>query len=1238
MVNLYYFQNLYHLEDHINILDIYKIFSHKFENQYNIYHFIHFFQENNIYSIIDNYPSINYFLKKYDPNGLLLFENIYFIYYYILNHQIENIDFNFINKYVNQNSNNLILNTFFDNLKNILNKNDFNQLITSYHLNHIEEDLFLNYFLLFAKKELNIYDNLNLLNKDIYQVKSSSLFELYKTLFRHDFKDDTQFYFFLKQNKHILDTHLFSTTFNDIHISNLTKKNNRHLSIYFLNNFLKKSCTLFSKKIFYILYPDFDLLFFKEVYDSYLIKNNINCEDELEIMNYYYQYYIKDTNEYQEISKNNQYPSLIFHSIKHVLKHYHYIDFDLVKEVYLNTTDHLTQISVLKFIINNKNIIYNNQVFLNTYKHFNLKLFFYFNFGCFKNNNDIIKYLIHNQNCIYSVETFLNQHINFNINFYKEFYDLDINNKDEIIFHYCFNKKSSTLINENDILKSYNIEFIKILNQKLNNIDNIQLCKLLIKNNSFITHVQDFIDFYLNQFNLYKKYLDNDYILKFIDILHKLKNEQDILYFIKQDVYTFEFNKNYIGRKNVFFIEEVLIDLEKPKPKLKNGVSLIIRAKNEEKNIKVCIESVVDLVDEIIFVNNNSTDNTLKLIEEYALKYPKIKVYNYFINVNKAGTQHAEAIKNNDKNTLGQFYNWCLSKATMKNIIKWDADFICIRNNFKRMLKNYDVINKNEHYALWFTGYTLFINQQKCFINLYSYYDEFRLFSYENGYKWHDGELCEYNVPYLEACSHKYYFKAPLFYEIKRTNEDEFSSRSSLLDNRDLNDFNLLKALKNNETNECHYKNLLEFNHKNINKIFNVVILTNSLGAGGSNIFVIELYQFFKFLGFNVYIFTESIDKKNNIFNIIEENDIFKIHEIQSFIEMYSIDYIFFNSYVHDHFHFLLDKTNDIYKLFITHSDVAYSNYYIKKYHKIFNKILTVNQYTKNKLIKFLNIQENKIQSIVNYKNFNINNHINSHEDNTQKKYKFGVITRFSDDKNIIMLLFSLQKLFLNKDYQHYKFYLVGYENDTIDLFMHFLVKYLNIEKYVYFEGYQNNTKKYYDLFDFIILPSVSEGCSYNVLESMFYEKIIILSDVGGNNELFPNNTAFFIEYDGIKEFEQSHLYITDYHGQLEEIGYLINDEQLFKKYDIDIDFNIKELNVIPPSFLKPIHKKYLERYKNILNTWNKNVNQIFNCIKKVIHLDIDTEKSFKIQNKKFIDNHFNKYNYYSSLLDLIYE
>ena len=125
--------------------------------------------------------------------------------------------------------------------------------------------------------------------------------------------------------------------------------------------------------------------------------------------------------------------------------------------------------------------------------------------------------------------------------------------------------------------------------------------------------------------------------------------------------------------------------------KLMQGISLIIRAKNEELNVKLCIESVVDLVEEIIFVDNGSTDNTYSAVEQYAKKYKNIKLYKYDISVYRAGIAHKEALEKGNPNTLGLFYNWCLSKSTMNNVFKWDADFLCIRNNFIDLVNKYNV-------------------------------------------------------------------------------------------------------------------------------------------------------------------------------------------------------------------------------------------------------------------------------------------------------------------------------------------------------------------------------------------------------------------------------------------------------------------------------------------------------------------------------------------------------------------
>jgi cellulose synthase/poly-beta-1,6-N-acetylglucosamine synthase-like glycosyltransferase len=233
-----------------------------------------------------------------------------------------------------------------------------------------------------------------------------------------------------------------------------------------------------------------------------------------------------------------------------------------------------------------------------------------------------------------------------------------------------------------------------------------------------------------------------------------------------QNIINWIYNERPKSHK-VYHIEEVLIDLSFKKPILENGISLIIRAKNEEKNVAICIESVINYVDEIIFVDNNSTDKTFEIINTYASKYDKIKVYQYNIKVNRVGIEHLQALKNNDKNTLGTFYNWCLSKATKKIVFKWDADFICIQHNFKKLVDEYKLQNMTQNIAIWFTGYTLFINNEKYYINTKSFYDEYRIFSYENNFKWYDANLCEYTEPYLKNCSNKYKFIEPLFYEIK---------------------------------------------------------------------------------------------------------------------------------------------------------------------------------------------------------------------------------------------------------------------------------------------------------------------------------------------------------------------------------------------------------------------------------------------------------------------------------------
>ncbi|MBS4174157.1 glycosyltransferase family 2 protein [Bacillus sp. FJAT-49736] len=47
-------------------------------------------------------------------------------------------------------------------------------------------------------------------------------------------------------------------------------------------------------------------------------------------------------------------------------------------------------------------------------------------------------------------------------------------------------------------------------------------------------------------------------------------------------------------------------------------ISLAMIVKNEEKNIKRCLERVMDLVDEMVIVDTGSTDNTISILQQYS--------------------------------------------------------------------------------------------------------------------------------------------------------------------------------------------------------------------------------------------------------------------------------------------------------------------------------------------------------------------------------------------------------------------------------------------------------------------------------------------------------------------------------------------------------------------------------------------------------------------------------------------
>jgi hypothetical protein len=238
------------------------------------------------------------------------------------------------------------------------------------------------------------------------------------------------------------------------------------------------------------------------------------------------------------------------------------------------------------------------------------------------------------------------------------------------------------------------------------------------------------------------------------------------------------------------------------------------------------------------------------------------------------------------------------------------------------------------------------------------------------------------------------------------------------------------------------------------------------------------------------------------------------------------------------------------------------------------------------------------------------------------------------------MLLFSLIDIF--KIYPDYKCYLIGCSNEYYDNYLKKLCFTLNINKFIFFEGYQENTLKYYKMFDFIVLPSVSEGCSYNIIEAMSLGVPIIASDVGGNHELIENEkNGILYSYNDIKEYEQKNVFVTNYNEELSIIGYFINNNDNKNNYIINNSYD--KNNVIVPYYIScKIHNKdynnnceYCFNIKTKSDIFDNNKNNIKKSIITMINYDNNKLNIVKENNYNFIKDYFNFYIYINQILDI---
>ena len=111
-----------------------------------------------------------------------------------------------------------------------------------------------------------------------------------------------------------------------------------------------------------------------------------------------------------------------------------------------------------------------------------------------------------------------------------------------------------------------------------------------------------------------------------------------------------------------------------------NGLSGIMRVKNDALFVEACVESCIDALDELIVVYNDCSDDSAIVIEKMRQKYPeKIKVYEYKYKVFSVGLSKNEyefvkTLPSDSPNLLCNYYNFALSKVSYQYAMKIDAD------------------------------------------------------------------------------------------------------------------------------------------------------------------------------------------------------------------------------------------------------------------------------------------------------------------------------------------------------------------------------------------------------------------------------------------------------------------------------------------------------------------------------------------------------------------------------------
>ncbi len=155
----------------------------------------------------------------------------------------------------------------------------------------------------------------------------------------------------------------------------------------------------------------------------------------------------------------------------------------------------------------------------------------------------------------------------------------------------------------------------------------------------------------------------------------------DFLFYLDKKIVVKKIDKNLLI--NVEWIQSYNIPIKRFYEKKLPWISWVARLKNANHFLEKCIESHIPFLDELVLVDNMSTDDTKKTCDFFKKKYPnKVKVYQYLYDVNPPSYSNSN-IPSNSVHSLAYYYNRCFSKTNYSHVMKVDDDIILVKEKMK---------------------------------------------------------------------------------------------------------------------------------------------------------------------------------------------------------------------------------------------------------------------------------------------------------------------------------------------------------------------------------------------------------------------------------------------------------------------------------------------------------------------------------------------------------------------------